>query len=190
MGGLFSAFWEEGQDNFLGLTKEEAQEIQEEIRKEYGHPKWSSLIKAQSFSSKKKKKGGKFRAKTGKEVIAELSEDTEKETVVVGVDENEIDKALLVKVIQDWESLDSDNGGSLEEEDNVRNMLEEMGKEQEELNCELVEVTEGYTTDLGGLSDEVRSFRRVYRKPSNTLVLVRDGEDAGYQHFLLFCHCY
>jgi hypothetical protein len=120
MGGLLSVFWEEGQDNFLGLSEEEAKEIHDEIKKEYGHPKWGSVMR--------RRHGGK---KKLSEIVKQVSEanekEEEKEVVVVGVDGEEIDKELLKKVIQDWESLESEQGATTEEEDNVKNIIDDLG---------------------------------------------------------------
>ena len=122
MGGLLSVFWEEGQDNFLGLSEEEAKELHNEIKKEYGHPKWGSVMR--------RRYGGKKKLADIVKHVSEASKDIEeKETVVVGVDGEEIDKELLKKVIQDWESLESEHGGTTEEEDNVKNIIDDLGDE-------------------------------------------------------------
>lgn len=143
MGGILSIFWDEEEDNYLGLTAEEAKEQHSKIKREYGHPKWGSVLrKRKDDSNKMDSKNSAETSVNGREL--EDNEDN-KGVVVVGVDGAEIDKELLKKVIQNWESLDSDHGGSIEEEDNVRNILDELQAHEVDTTDE-IEVSNGANT--------------------------------------------
>jgi len=194
MGNILSALWNEGEDEFEGLTEDEAKQAHQEIKKEYSHPAWSSIVACQSSlkwnnlarkSVKRRtqvikeedseqlidddddneeekeendenqsakstdmainKEGDIDDEKDGEEVVDGDNEVGEKASApdedmdtMVEINGAIINKRLLQRVIQKWESLDSEGGVSVEEEDNVCNTLEELREESGEALAEQV----------------------------------------------------
>ena len=141
MGSILSVFMEEGGEEFTGISAEEARALQAQIRKEYSHPKWTKMLKYKRSLKKltSKEGGGKQDSmeeeKEKFDMLPELHESRDdgrasgdEGEVVVGGDGRR--DSEVERVLQDWESLDSEPAPATpcpEEEDNVRNTLEELG---------------------------------------------------------------
>lgn len=191
MGNFLSELLNKEED-FQGLTEDEARQVHQEIKKEYSHPAWSSLIvhqtsrkwnnlarksvrKYRSGSGNKntepqsgeENESGENDSREGKEMgereTGEKSkescdsdseekeededndktrEDEEDMDVMVEINGAIINKRLLKRVIQKWESLDSEKGGSIEETDNVCNTLEELREESGTGSSEIAKIKE------------------------------------------------
>lgn len=156
MGGILGTFWSEAEDEFQGLTEDETKQLHQEIKREYSNPKWSSVLSYHRTANKwnnlarvsRDESRGSRESSVGKTVGEEEEDkgDAEKatgdesgvghledstETVEIGVEGTSVSKALLRRVIQRWESLESEGSVTQEEGDNVCNTLEELREESE-----------------------------------------------------------
>lgn len=197
MGSFLSVFSEEEPEKFDGLTEEEAREVHDDIKKEYGHPSWSNALVKYRSSRRRKKNWATVQKNLS--VIVE-SEGTDKDgtvndnTIVVGVDGVEIDKELFKKVIQDWESLESDHGGSLEEEDNLNNVLEEIKNDFG--SSASVDVHENNDNDIGADPNaKGGDINGDKGEIDNDGIVVNDhaeeDDDGGFivEEVISFCSC-